>query len=666
MIYRREIDGLRALAVLPVIFFHAGFNFFSGGFIGVDIFFVISGYLITSIILAEKEAGSFTLLNFYERRARRILPALFVVLLVCIPFSWFWLLPNDFQDFSKSLSAVTAFSSNILFWRQSGYFDTSAELKPLLHTWSLAVEEQYYLLFPLFLSATWRLGKRWMVALLAAIALASLLAAHWGALNKPAAAFYLLPTRGWELMIGALVAYYLSTPRRPNFPHTLNQIFSTLGLICIVYAIVAFDKNTPFPGFHALVPTLGAGMIIVFSNPRTWAGKLLGSKAFVGIGLISYSAYLWHQPLFAFARQRSLEEPSKQILLALAFAALGLAYLSWKYIETPFRNKNRINRRKIFLYGSVGSALFMALGVSGCVGHGFNTRFNDSIIKISNEANDRNPDSERCHGGPSHLIPIQASCVLGAQDKPAGALLGDSHANALGAALNEALGKHGVGIKQMTTDGCPPVFDVYSNYAGLSCYNHTNAVYEALADSAETKTLIIASRWTKWLKTQGFNNGEGGIEEDDERVDIVANGEKQINAEPQRVALLKAKYVESIQRYLKANKRVILIYPIPEAGWNVPDYAAKRALFSGTTQADLSTSYGAFKARNQEAIDTLDSIGEDKNLIRIRPDQILCNTYIKDRCVVQLNGVPLYYDNNHLSNAGARLLADEIVRHIEG
>jgi peptidoglycan/LPS O-acetylase OafA/YrhL len=210
MEYRREIDGLRALAVLPVILFHAGFTTFSGGFVGVDVFFVISGYLITTIILTELEQGTFSIVNFYERRARRILPALFVMMLACLPFAWFWLLPEDMKDFSQSLLAVSVFASNILFWRESGYFDSAAELKPLLHTWSLAVEEQYYMLFPLFLMATWRFGRRWILGSLIAVALASLALAQWGSLVKPAATFYLLPTRVWELLIGAFAAFYLS------------------------------------------------------------------------------------------------------------------------------------------------------------------------------------------------------------------------------------------------------------------------------------------------------------------------------------------------------------------------------------------------------------------------------------------------------------------------
>lgn len=217
MDYRREIDGLRALAVLPVILFHAGFRTFSGGFVGVDVFFVISGYLITTIILAELEQGKFSIINFYERRARRILPALFLVMFACLPFAWLWLLPQDMDSFSQSLIAVSVFASNILFWKTSGYFDTAAELKPLLHTWSLAVEEQYYLFFPLFLMLAWRLSRRWILPLLGVSFVASLTAAQWNSAAKPMAAFFLLPTRGWELLIGAFVAFFFSKYSNKSF-----------------------------------------------------------------------------------------------------------------------------------------------------------------------------------------------------------------------------------------------------------------------------------------------------------------------------------------------------------------------------------------------------------------------------------------------------------------
>ena len=362
MKYRAEIDGLRALAVLPVILFHAGFEWFSGGFVGVDVFFVISGYLITTIIISEMAEGKFSIVNFYERRARRILPALFFVMAACLPFAWMWLTPNDLKDFGQSLIAVSTFSSNILFWQMSGYFDTAAELKPLLHTWSLAVEEQYYILFPIFLMLTWRLGIRWVLLLLSIVFFISLGVAQWGAYNSPSAAFFLLPTRGWELLVGVFAAFYLKYNTHLK-SHSLNQTFSLLGFGMIVYSIIAFDETTPFPSLYALIPTIGTGLLILCAVPKTYVHKLLSLKFIVGIGLISYSAYLWHQPLLAFARHRSLGEISELILVTLCLASLVMAWFSWRFVEKPFRSKTKVSSRLIFKFSIIFALFFSITGL---------------------------------------------------------------------------------------------------------------------------------------------------------------------------------------------------------------------------------------------------------------------------------------------------------------
>jgi len=378
MEYRREIDGLRALAVLPVVLFHAGVGAFGGGFVGVDVFFVISGYLITSIIISELASGTFTIANFYERRARRILPALVVVVLATLPAAWYWLLPGAMREFSESIIAVFTFVSNILFWRSSGYFDTEAELKPLLHTWSLAVEEQYYLFFPLFLSVMWRFGRRNIEYLLIAFGVISIGLAQWGAAVDPTAAFYLLPTRGWELLIGALAAFYLSregaSAPRVSRPW-VGELGSMVGFLCVVVTVFAYSRKTPFPGFYALVPTAGTVLIILYAGPSNFAGRLLARPAMVGIGLVSYSAYLWHQPLFAFARIGFSAEAGGQLMLLLAVCSFGLAYLSWRFVEAPFRNKRQFSRKRVFGLSLGASVAFIAFGVIGLASGGFESRY---------------------------------------------------------------------------------------------------------------------------------------------------------------------------------------------------------------------------------------------------------------------------------------------------
>lgn len=359
MKYRSEIDGLRALAVVPVILFHAGFDLFSGGFVGVDVFFVISGYLITTILIEDIENKRLSIINFYERRARRILPALFFVMLVCIPFAWMWMLPSQMKDFSQSLIAVSLFASNILFWRESGYFAATSEEKPLLHTWSLAVEEQYYVLFPIFLILAWRFGKNrvfWMIVVMASI---SLLLSEWGWRNKATANFYLAPTRAWELLAGSVAAFIVQKQGVQK-----NNPLALLGMAAIVFSIFFYDETTPFPSVYALVPVLGVVLLVLYADKETIVAKFLSTKAFVRIGLISYSAYLWHQPLFAFARIRSLEHPSLLLMSSLSFISILLAYFSWRYIEKPFRDSRVINKSQILMTSTVLLTSFTAVGFS--------------------------------------------------------------------------------------------------------------------------------------------------------------------------------------------------------------------------------------------------------------------------------------------------------------
>jgi peptidoglycan/LPS O-acetylase OafA/YrhL len=672
MNYRREVDGLRAVAVIPVIFFHAGFQTFSGGFVGVDVFFVISGYLITSLILAEKQAGTFSLIRFYERRARRILPALFLVMFACLPLAWLWLLPEDMQRFSQSLVAVSAFSSNVQFWLQSGYFDTANELKPLLHTWSLAVEEQYYLLFPIFLLLTWRLGKRWIIAMLAAIAIISLAAAQWGSTSHPSATFYLLPTRGWELLLGAFAAFYLfETDESATTNENARQAFSVIGLLLIAYAVFAFSRQTPIPSFYALIPTIGTAFVILFATQQTLVGKLLGSKPLVGIGLISYSAYLWHQPLFAFARHRLLDEPSTALLVALAAAALLLAYLSWKYVETPFRNRQRIERNKVFFLGASCSALFVGIGLVGDFDGGFSIRFDEKTLAALLTKS----EGAKLGDGGCHLSEDTyklAGCSKGAAtNKSTIAIWGDSHASALVYELGKALAKRDLRVIQYTKNACPVSLDLYTKGStkmgsgqNTNCEKYTKSVLDDLETNG-VDTVVIFSRWGVYLEGTPFDNGEGGVEKDLIYI-RAANSANKLNTPYSNDATeVIRSYTSALASLLRLNKKIILVYPTPEVGWNVPDRLVKLLMY-GDPQAriQLTTAYQTFKKRNDLVNKSFDAIRDDKNLVRIKPEEIFCNTYVKDRCIAELNGVPLYFDDDHMSNAGARLVVDEIMKHV--
>jgi len=349
--YRREIDGLRALAVLPVILFHAGVPGFSGGYVGVDVFFVISGYLITALILTELDGGHFSLADFYARRARRILPALLTVILACLPLAWLWMTPNQLRDFFQSIAAVALFSSNLLFWSEDGYFATAAEEKPLLHTWSLAVEEQYYLLFPLLMLLGWRHARGSLPLAIALLAAASFALAEWSSRHLGGEIFYLPQLRVWELMLGALAALYLH--RRAPLAGAAGAASALAGLAAIGYAVHAYHADTPFPSAWTLLPTAGTALVILGAAPGNLAGRLLGLRALVLLGLLSYSAYLWHHPLFAFARVYQREEPSTWLLAGLGLLALGLAWLSWRYVEQPCRDRRRLPRNRALAFAAL-------------------------------------------------------------------------------------------------------------------------------------------------------------------------------------------------------------------------------------------------------------------------------------------------------------------------
>jgi len=367
MKYRPEIDGLRAVAILPVVLFHAGVPGFGGGFVGVDVFFVISGYLITSIIRGELQDGGFSFVNFYKRRMRRIFPALFVMLAVSFVAAFIILPPSDLQQFSDSLVASTFFYSNIYFLHQSGYFATASELMPLLHTWSLAVEEQYYFVLPAMLFFSWRLGHRGQMVLMAVLAVASLVAAQVYLATNPTLAFFVLPTRFWELLLGALAAYLLAGPA---FPGRGASGLSWLGLAMILAAVAAFSPTTPFPGVAALLPTLGAVLVILTCDADRGVGRLLAWRGLVMIGLLSYSLYLWHYPMLSFMRH--LEGGDRPAMLAVAvIASIIAAGLSYRFVEVPVRMSVRLTTPGGYASAAVAMLVLLGIGMAGSYTAGF-------------------------------------------------------------------------------------------------------------------------------------------------------------------------------------------------------------------------------------------------------------------------------------------------------
>lgn len=652
MQYRREIDGLRAIAVLPVILFHAGFKAFKGGFVGVDVFFVISGYLITSIILGDMNNGTFSIVNFYERRARRILPTLFFVMLCCLPFAWIWLFPNHFRDFFQSLTAVSVFSSNILFWLESGYFDTAAELKPLLHTWSLAVEEQYYLLFPLFLLLLWKLRKRWIFGTLLSLTFISLAIAQFGAYNKPEATFFLLPTRGWELAIGALIAFYFLYKHHQIEFIISNKIISEIagftGLILIFYSIFAFDKSTPFPSIYALIPTIGTGLIIVFSTSDTLVGRLLSSKIMVGIGLISYSAYLWHQPIFAFTRHKTSDNQSTAVLLTLSVLSLLLAYVSWRFIEMPFRDKKLIGRKGIFIFTAIGTLFFATIGIIGNAKKGYPERFNipDSLTKTFSRSNALSScfDKKAAHTRDDWY------CTLGLKkQRPTFFVFGDSHSLSLAGVFDNIANSAGLTGEYTGISGCAPFLGIHSlrkNQNEKNCYELNKRVFKHIKNN-DIKTVFLIARWTYY--TEGGYNGDNfsylGVEKNTQK-----------SMRNSRYAF-EYGFKQTIEAYKSIGVTVVVIKQIPQQLIE-PTFAYGFALRNKDDAyhqlLKLSVPYEKHKKLQQYTTNIFNS----NNYAKILDfDNQLCNS---ENCPIGDMSQSYYFDDDHLSSAGANLLSTQI------
>ncbi|MEL6757087.1 MAG: acyltransferase family protein [Pseudomonadota bacterium] len=497
MKYRREIDGLRAVAVVPVILFHAGFGIFDGGYLGVDVFFVISGYLISSILIEELSEKRFSIIKFYERRARRILPALIFICVLCVPFAAVLMVPTQFEDFGRALVSIAIFISNIHFWRQSGYFGEDAELNPLIHTWSLAVEEQFYVVFPIFLWVIWRFGKRFVFAVILICALISLGMSHWAAENKPMANFFLTPTRVWELFAGAMCALVLH-----NRVIAASEFLSALGLILIVSSLMMFTKFTPTPSIWTVWPILGVCLIILFCDQRTFVGKILGFSPFVYIGLISYSAYLWHQPVFAFIRIHD-PNPGHAVMVAASLLIVPLSYLTWRWVEQPFRSSSKSTRqftgwKTVFLASTVSLAVVFSSGQFIVSRDGFSSRLtaaqNEILAIRQYEIRDEAYRSGICFMNPESDEPYASECTI---DNAAYAIWGDSHAAALSVGFRFVSDR----VSQYTGGRCAPILD-FDTWDNPRCIER-NSIALLEIQKSQPRTVVLMANWSGYLDNRG-------------------------------------------------------------------------------------------------------------------------------------------------------------------
>lgn len=646
--YRPEIDGLRTIAVLAVIIYHLDVVFgntqlLQGGFLGVDIFFVISGFLITSIIMSEyHNTQGFSLVNFYERRARRLLPALFIVILVSLPFAWYLLLPSQLEDFAKSILSTLAFGSNF-YWDMSlqEYGAESAQLKPFLHTWTLAVEEQYYIFFPLILLAIYKWWKSHTVVILLALLLLSLQFAEYMTPIDHSFSYYMLPTRFWELLAGSLLANILYYHPKEENDTPLNKTMPILGLYLIVHSVFFVEFESNHPGFITLLPVIGTILIIWFANKDELVTKILSCELFVGIGLVSYSLYLWHYPIFAFGRivdaSPTWHDKTQWLLLTLL-----LSSASYLLIEKPFRNKNIFRTRIFFALTAGTSILIISLSAFLTITVSEKADFLSYYFDQTEYRSFKHPEgslgtnivsgkkSENCN-----FRDPREACLIGDGKI---VTLGDSYVSQYDRALHESLGAN-YGLISLTAEQCPLISDSYLlNSQRTECPKINRLRWQVIKNFKEKIFIVSTNEW------QFFRY-------------FSVNETKEIQHKELTTNPVWKSYIKNIKSLTEHGHKVIVIMRVPEPGFDakstfISDYT------SGTTKPYLSTADNT-NTHKQNSI-WFKELEDNPNVLLIAPSDYLCNDKL-DKCVVIEKDASLYNQGRHLSFFGAKIIVDSLL-----
>jgi peptidoglycan/LPS O-acetylase OafA/YrhL len=645
--YRPDLDGMRAVAILPVLLFHTGLGGFQGGFIGVDVFFVLSGYFMARIILSDLKRDCFSLQQFYIRRVRRIIPALVAMIAFSSVAAWFLFMPQELLYFADSVRAAALFTSNILFRRESGYFDIASDMKPLLHTWSLSVEEQFYLVFPIALYFSYKYARRWiLVILLAAMAL-SFGAGIWAVLNAPAKAFYLLHFRIWELLIGALVA--AAPPAK--YGAFASRTLTVLGLASVFLPVCFYSPELPFPGAYAAVPCLGTALVIHARCQEGMVAGFLSNPVSIFIGRISYSLYLWHWPIIVFSRYALGRELSGGWTLGVLAASFMMAYLSWRFVEQPARyGKLSASCKALFAFSSC--AILTAIAFAFVVNKldGIPQRLPKDAYRLYQAAHDRSQfNSKRCFADTdgSGLTPEQIRkgdlCRVGAATlgEPQFLIWGDSHAAAIAPAIDVAARRIGVSGLFVGRASCPPLpnTDFGSPAAVKRCVDHTSAVM-SLVEQRQFAFVFLVGYWPKYVHRAELP-GQGIFFDP--------------NVEPSTAdwsAPVRASLETTLAKFTRQGTKAILVMDVPEMGYDVPE-ALARAVVLGSS-LDIAPSLEYTNKRQALARRVLEETAKSVGALVIDPLSAICDAY---RCHAMRDGVVLYADQDHLSAKGAESLA---------
>lgn len=627
-IYRRDIDGLRAVSIIVVLMFHAGFGDWAGGFVGVDVFFVISGYLITSLIASQLEAGTFSLANFYERRIRRLLAATVPVVLFTTLFAWAFFTTDRFTAYAQSVIAFATYMSNWFFYSQGGYFAAGSETAPLLHTWSLAVEEQFYLAFPVTMILLFK-RPALVRPLLAAVALLSFIYSQWLIqTGQNELAFYSTLSRVWELMLGALLAL---SPALTVRGRILTTALRTVGLVLILLPVFTYTSETPFPGLAALAPVLGAVFLLAASPQQNdIILRVLESDAATYIGRISYSLYLWHWPVIGAMKTVAFDHNDSHKVLALVIS-FALAALSYRFIERPVRNRDRLPRGRDMagLLAAVTSTS-LAFGVFGWTSGGWPGRMSPDVEMAAVAGAQRPAFADSC---PNVSDAPPTFCTVGGKMGPADiVLMGDSHAASLEPALRKYAEERGLTLGLAIRVDCPPLAGVWRTKDPLQlCRKFSDAALEYIARD-RPRIVVIVARWSVYA------NGPQYLL--DAQTATSSRGESQ------------AVFAAGLGRTLQAIKHstTMIVEQVPENAGDIPSaYLVLSRL--GLPLETVAARVDRHRKKMDVVDAALDHAATKFNFVRFDPGRIFCAS--GPRCMAQADGKLLYSDDDHLNLDGS-------------
>ena len=635
--YRPDVDGLRALAVIPVVLYHAGAPIFSGGFLGVDVFFVISGFLITTILHREIGEGRFSIVNFYERRARRILPAYTVVALFALAVGVLVLLPAELRPLGSSAVAASLFASNIYFYGQADYFGPDLETAPLLHTWSLSVEEQFYIVFPLLLLVLSRIGKTGLLAILGVISVATLWGTEWALdhhWNGRSYAFYGSHLRAWELLAGSLLAIGKPPALRSRGS---RDALSVIALVMILVPMLFMTSATRFPGLSAVAPVLGTALLIYVGTDgkESIGGRLLQWRVFVWFGLISYSLYLWHWPFFVYTKIVFLHEPPAWAMAGVTVLSVVAAWLSLQFVERPFREKRfGTTQPRMFAVAAVALAAVVLTGGIYRVTKGLPGRIPEDVARVAAFSDDKSPMRERCHGMEK---PVAEPCVLGAEGlAPSYAVWGDSHSVSVSDRLGVHFAERGRAGLHFSAAACAPAANFW-NTMDVGCREQNTAALERLRGDPGIRDVVLVTRYHYYLEPH-----DAWLEGWDEAFE--------------------QGFAETIRALAEAGKNVVVMAPIPEPGFDAPSTMARAQLLALEAPTLAADDHYAANRRPLALIEAL----RDQFPQQVRvfdPAPALCP---QGRCAFLQQGVVTHSDSDHLTLSGAETIVEGIAGLMQG